>query len=232
MIGLVEPGQALSRESCRTLGLVECFTKPIDVDAVLSVLERTGVRFDDASHVQDGRERTGGIDALEHGLQCSAVGHVAGHEGDALCTELAELREKSGAMKAQWQNEKNALGNVGKLKQQNNAPIYAPDREMMQSNPALGPQTTDGWEAGLGTHLDDPRARLDHIQASMHESKTRLEGLTPGQIMALSAANVAPAGLTSLNPAGNPSSSYDHFWGAATDPVKPLRLVEVPMNLP
>jgi hypothetical protein len=24
----------------------------------------------------------------------------------------------------------------------------------------------------------------------------------------------------------------DHFWGAATDPVKPLRLVEVPMNLP
>jgi sugar lactone lactonase YvrE len=24
----------------------------------------------------------------------------------------------------------------------------------------------------------------------------------------------------------------DHFWGTATDPVKPLRLVEVPMNLP
>ncbi len=32
--------------------------------------------------------------------------------------ELAQLRETSGAMKAQWQNEKNALGNVGKLKQQ------------------------------------------------------------------------------------------------------------------
>ena len=30
--------------------------------------------------------------------------------------ELAALRERSGGMKAQWQNEKNALGNVGKLK--------------------------------------------------------------------------------------------------------------------
>jgi len=47
----------------------------------------------------------------------------------------------------------------------------------------------------LGTHLDDPKARLAHIQASISESKARLEGLTPGQILALSAANVAPAAL-------------------------------------
>ncbi|HLA13872.1 MAG TPA: AAA family ATPase, partial [Gemmatimonadaceae bacterium] len=32
--------------------------------------------------------------------------------------ELAELREKSGAMKAQWQQEKDTLGAVGKIKQQ------------------------------------------------------------------------------------------------------------------
>jgi ATP-dependent Clp protease ATP-binding subunit ClpB len=32
--------------------------------------------------------------------------------------EMATLKEKSGSMKAQWQNEKNALGEVGKLKQQ------------------------------------------------------------------------------------------------------------------
>ncbi|MCC7001241.1 MAG: AAA family ATPase, partial [Gemmatimonadaceae bacterium] len=32
--------------------------------------------------------------------------------------QLAELREKSGGMKAQWQLEKDALGSVGKLKQQ------------------------------------------------------------------------------------------------------------------
>ncbi|MCC7194900.1 MAG: ATP-dependent chaperone ClpB [Gemmatimonadaceae bacterium] len=36
----------------------------------------------------------------------------------ALEKELAELKEKSGAMRAQWQMEKNALGDVGKLKQQ------------------------------------------------------------------------------------------------------------------
>jgi ATP-dependent Clp protease ATP-binding subunit ClpB len=32
--------------------------------------------------------------------------------------ELAELKEKSGGMKAQWQQEKEVLGNVGKIKQQ------------------------------------------------------------------------------------------------------------------
>ncbi len=36
----------------------------------------------------------------------------------ALERELAQLREKSGGMKAQWKLEKDALGNVGKLKQQ------------------------------------------------------------------------------------------------------------------
>ena len=36
----------------------------------------------------------------------------------ALERELAELREKSNAMKTQWQNEKETLGSVGKIKQQ------------------------------------------------------------------------------------------------------------------
>ncbi len=36
----------------------------------------------------------------------------------ALEKELAELREKSNAMKTQWQNEKETLGSVGKIKQQ------------------------------------------------------------------------------------------------------------------
>jgi DNA-binding NtrC family response regulator len=41
VIGLLEPGQVLSRESCRTLGLAECFVKPIDVDEVVLVGRRT-----------------------------------------------------------------------------------------------------------------------------------------------------------------------------------------------
>jgi len=53
----------------------------------------------------------------------------------------------------------------------------------------------------LGTHLADPRARLEHIQASMQRSKDRLEGMTPGQILALSALNVAPAALQ-MSPLG------------------------------
>ncbi len=37
---------------------------------------------------------------------------------EALERELAELKEKSNAMKQQWQNEKETLGSVGKIKQQ------------------------------------------------------------------------------------------------------------------
>jgi len=53
----------------------------------------------------------------------------------------------------------------------------------------------------LGTHLDSARARLEHIQESMARSKARLEGMTPGQILALSALNVAPAALQ-MSPLG------------------------------
>jgi len=53
----------------------------------------------------------------------------------------------------------------------------------------------------LGTHLADPKARLDHIQESMQRSKSRLEGMTPGQILALSALNVAPSALQ-MSPLG------------------------------
>ena len=53
----------------------------------------------------------------------------------------------------------------------------------------------------LGTHLDRAPDRLDHIQASIRENKSRLEGLTPGQIMALSAVSMAPMALQ-LTPLG------------------------------
>jgi diacylglycerol O-acyltransferase / wax synthase len=53
----------------------------------------------------------------------------------------------------------------------------------------------------LGTHLDDAERRLEHIQQSIQQSKARLEGLTPGQIIALSALNVAPMALQ-MSPLG------------------------------
>ncbi len=53
----------------------------------------------------------------------------------------------------------------------------------------------------LGTHLADPVARLHHIQASMRSAKSRLEGLTPNQILLLSALSVAPAAL-GMSPLG------------------------------
>jgi WS/DGAT/MGAT family acyltransferase len=53
----------------------------------------------------------------------------------------------------------------------------------------------------LGTHLDSAPARLAHIQESVNQSKARLEGLSPGQILALSALNVAPLALN-MSPLG------------------------------
>jgi WS/DGAT/MGAT family acyltransferase len=53
----------------------------------------------------------------------------------------------------------------------------------------------------LGTHLDAAPARLAHIQESVNQSKARLEGLSPGQILALSALNVAPLALN-MSPLG------------------------------
>jgi diacylglycerol O-acyltransferase / wax synthase len=53
----------------------------------------------------------------------------------------------------------------------------------------------------LGTHLESAPERLAHIQESIHHSKSRLEGLSPGQILALSALNVAPLALN-MSPLG------------------------------
>lgn len=46
--------------------------------------------------------------------------------------------------------------------------------------------------ANLGTHLDSDEARFEAVKASMDAGKTRFEGLTQGQILALSAVPMAP----------------------------------------
>ena len=62
----------------------------------------------------------------------------------------------------------------------------------------------------LGTHLEDAGARMEHIQESIRQSKSRLEGLTPGQIIALSAMNVAPLALQ-MSPLGRLSAAEDRL---------------------
>lgn len=47
----------------------------------------------------------------------------------------------------------------------------------------------------LGTHLSDPVARLELIQDSMRRGKAQYEGLTPTQIIALSALALGPGAL-------------------------------------
>jgi diacylglycerol O-acyltransferase / wax synthase len=50
----------------------------------------------------------------------------------------------------------------------------------------------------LGTHLEQPEARLEMIQRSMRDSKARLEGLSPLAIILLSAVSFGPVALGPL----------------------------------
>lgn len=50
----------------------------------------------------------------------------------------------------------------------------------------------------LGTHLADPHARLDLIQESMNRGKHSFDGMSPLQILLMSALQIAPAALPTL----------------------------------
>jgi diacylglycerol O-acyltransferase / wax synthase len=50
----------------------------------------------------------------------------------------------------------------------------------------------------LGTHLTDPAARLEAITASMNDGKAAMSGMSPLQIMALSALGMSPLALAPL----------------------------------
>jgi diacylglycerol O-acyltransferase / wax synthase len=83
-----------------------------------------------------------------------------------------------------------------------------PDHPLVSAVP-VSLRSRDADEAGggnavgavlcnLGTHLEQPEARLDMIQRSMRDSKARLEGLSPLAIILLSALSFGPVALGPL----------------------------------
>jgi ATP-dependent Clp protease ATP-binding subunit ClpB len=88
------------------------------IDLVDEAASRLRIEIDSMPQEIDEVERR--ITQLEIERQALAKekDKASGERREALERELAELREKSNAMKQQWQNEKETLGSVGKIKQQ------------------------------------------------------------------------------------------------------------------
>ena len=78
----------------------------------------------------------------------------------ALEKELAEQREQSASMKAQWQNEKDALGGVGKLKQQIEEARGEAERATRSGDLGKAAEITYGRIPQLEKQLADIDARI------------------------------------------------------------------------
>ena len=79
--------------------------------------------------------------------------------------ELAELKEKATAMRATWQNEKNALGNVGKLKQEIEEARTEVDRATRAGDLGKAAEIQYGTVPKLEQELRDTESKLASQQS-------------------------------------------------------------------
>ena len=85
---------------------------------------------------------------------------------DALERELSELRERADGMKAQWQQEKETLGTVGRIKQQI-------DEARVQAE-----QATRAGDLGRAAELG--YGRIPQLESEMREVEARLAAAVDG----------------------------------------------------
>ena len=78
----------------------------------------------------------------------------------ALERELAELRERSSGMKAQWQQEKDTLGAVGKIKQQIDAARVEAEQASRRGDLARAAEITYGRIPELERQMKDAESKL------------------------------------------------------------------------
>ncbi|MDE3152011.1 MAG: AAA family ATPase, partial [Gemmatimonadota bacterium] len=79
---------------------------------------------------------------------------------EALERELAELKEKSSGMKAQWQQEKETLGAVGKIKQEIDQTRVAAEQATRTGDLAKAAELTYGRIPELERQMKDAEAKL------------------------------------------------------------------------
>src|SRR3982751_4160197 len=78
----------------------------------------------------------------------------------ALERELAEQKERSSGMKAQWQQEKDTLGNVGKIKQQIDAARVEAEQASRRGDLAKAAEITYGRIPQLEREMKDAESKL------------------------------------------------------------------------
>jgi ATP-dependent Clp protease ATP-binding subunit ClpB len=86
---------------------------------------------------------------------------------EALERELAELREKSNAMKTQWQNEKETLGSVGKIKQQ------------MEEARIQAEQATRSGDLGKAAEIT--YGTIPQLEQKLHDTEQQLASKSGGR---------------------------------------------------
>src|SRR4029078_10368615 len=74
--------------------------------------------------------------------------------------ELAELKERSSAMKAQWQQEKDTLGAVGKIKRQIDQARVEADQASRAGDLARAAEITYGRIPQLEREMKDAESKL------------------------------------------------------------------------
>ncbi len=86
---------------------------------------------------------------------------------EALERELAELREKTGAMKAQWQAEKESLGAVGRIKQQ------------IEESRNLADQATRSGDLGKAAEIT--YGKIPQLEAELKQVESQLASKQDGK---------------------------------------------------
>src|SRR4051812_18254564 len=102
----------------------------------------------------------------------------------AIERELAELREKSGGMKAQWQREKDTLGAVGKIKQEIDAAKVEADQATRRGDLQKAAEITYGKIPELQRKMVDAEKQLASADGKAHFLKEEVTAEDIAEIVA------------------------------------------------
>jgi len=155
------------------------------IDLVDEAASRLRIEIDSLPQEIDEVERRIVQLEIERQAMAKDKDKAAAERRKALEKELAEQREQSASMKAQWQLEKDALGGVGKLKQQIEEARGEADRATRAGDLGKAAEITYGRIPQLEKQLKDIEARMaDHRQGGTRFLKEEVDAEDIAEIVA------------------------------------------------
>jgi ATP-dependent Clp protease ATP-binding subunit ClpB len=134
------------------------------IDLVDEAASRLRIEIDSLPQVIDEVERRIVQLEIERQALAKEKDKASKERRTALERELAEQREQSASMKAQWQNEKDALGAVGKLKQQTEEARTEAERATRAGDLGRAAEITYG-------RIPQLEQQMKELEAKMSEQK-------------------------------------------------------------